>query len=74
MDCGGSFHPEAMDYDHRDPKTKRGSVKDMVKHSPSALMAEIAKCDLVCANCHRVRTARRRQGLPAVLPPPEYEI
>lgn len=73
-DCGGTFHPDAMEYDHRDASKKRGLVGKLVKHSVEAVMKEIAKCDLVCANCHRVRTARRRLGLPATLPAPDYEI
>jgi hypothetical protein len=27
-----------------------------------ALVAEIEKCDLVCANCHRIRTFTRQQN------------
>ena len=34
---------------------KRGAPKDV-------LLAEMAKCDLVCANCHRIRTWQRRKG------------
>ena len=26
------------------------------------VLAEVAKCDIVCANCHRVRTVRQRDG------------
>ena len=74
LDCGGVFPPEAMDYDHRDHTTKKGDVSKMTRGGPGYVAAEIAKCDLVCSNCHRVRTARRRAGLPAVLPAPEYEI
>jgi len=58
-DCGGKFPPEAMDFDHvRGEKVKHvGWLED---GSLVRLMAEIAKCELVCANCHRVRTAQRR--------------
>lgn len=28
-----------------------------------SILTEVAKCDIVCANCHRVRTAQRRKGL-----------
>jgi hypothetical protein len=53
-----------MDFDHR-PGTEKlfqfgGS--DLVRHSLETTLAEIAKCDLVCANCHRVRTWRRHRG------------
>lgn len=74
MDCGGVFHLDAMEFDHRDPSLKVGSLRDLKRCGVGAVMKEIAKCDLVCANCHRARTARRRQGLLGVLPPPEYLI
>jgi hypothetical protein len=28
----------------------------------AAIMAEAAKCDIVCANCHRARTVKLRDG------------
>lgn len=72
QDCGGIFHFTAMEFDHLDPRTKVAGVSQLPPGD--AKLKEVAKCDLVCANCHRVRTARRRQGLPAVLPEPEYFI
>ena len=57
-DCGQTFPPECMDFDHRDGTTKADNVSRLL-HSWPALLAEIAKCDLVCANCHRIRTRRR---------------
>ncbi len=60
-DCGLSFPPCAMDFDHRDPTTKRTAVSRMIgRAGVAAIMAEVAKCDIVCANCHRERTFRRR--------------
>ena len=74
-DCGGGFHPEAMEFDHRETDQKTFDIATYGKTvATNTLLIEMAKCDLVCANCHRVRTARRRAGLPATLPPPDYEI
>lgn len=73
VDCGGLFHSQAMEFDHRGGK-KFGISEGASKHSLELVLKEVKKCDLVCANCHRVRTARRRQGLQAVLPEPEYFI
>lgn len=59
VDCGGRFELEQMDFDHV-TGTKRfniGQARQQV--SVETLRAEIAKCDVVCAACHRVRTARR---------------
>ena len=63
MDCEGRFPPEAMDFDHRDPATKEFSVSSAAHHGIGwdRILAEIEKCDIVCANCHRVRTKRRMQ-------------
>ena len=61
MDCGQKFHFSAMDYDHK------GDKKYIVSHvvrslcSWNTIMKEINKCDLVCSNCHRVRTWQRAQ-------------
>jgi len=63
VDCGGRFHPCAMDFDHLDGTTKRATVSELVsKAKPlEVILAEVAKCELVCSNCHRVRTFTRAQ-------------
>src|SRR4051794_24010161 len=55
-DCGGLFHPVAMQWDHRPGTLKIADVADLRLASQRRLLAEIEKCDLVCANCHAVRT------------------
>lgn len=57
-DCNTSFHYCQMDFDHRDPSTKRKQISYMKLLSLDTIRAEIAKCDLVCANCHRDRTQK----------------
>jgi len=59
VDCGVPYPPYVMDFDHRDPRTKRHDVSYMVNrgNSPwSEILKEIAKCDVVCVCCHRMRT------------------
>lgn len=62
MDCGCRFPTHVMDFDHRDPKEKRYHMASLRRALPSRKRAliEMEKCDLVCANCHRVRTHKRR--------------
>jgi hypothetical protein len=56
-DCGGRFPPCSMDFDHRDPAEKTSRVPAMIGRAGDArILAEVAKCDIVCANCHRLRT------------------
>lgn len=65
-DCKQTFHPVAMDFDHRDGTQKTFDIAHMVSWTMSAeatILAEIAKCDLVCANCHRIRTYHRQRNL-----------
>lgn len=63
-DCGGVFHHTAMDFDHVDSSTKKYDVSRLAHSRVSIAMisAEIAKCELVCANCHRVRTWSRQRS------------
>lgn len=58
-DCGNQYPPVAMDFDHREGETKRARIANVgTKWSVKTLLAEIAKCDVRCANCHRLRHAR----------------
>ncbi|MET0647698.1 MAG: hypothetical protein ABW208_13870 [Pyrinomonadaceae bacterium] len=61
QDCGGIFHPWAMELDHRDGTKKEAAVANLVSKgcTDARLLEEIGKCDVVCANCHRMRTYRR---------------
>lgn len=61
LDCGKSYPHYVMDFDHVRGE-KRANIADMINRSCSrkAVFDEIAKCDLVCSNCHRVRTHTRR--------------
>jgi hypothetical protein len=62
MDCKLAFPACCMDFDHRPGEPKTDAVSAMsIRHSTFVwdLMAEIEKCDVVCANCHRIRTKER---------------
>jgi hypothetical protein len=66
-DCRRRFPPCAMDFDHRDPATKRQAVTRMIGRSGTErILAEASKCDIVCANCHRLRTFVRRMAVRSV--------
>ena len=62
-DCHHEYPHYVMQFDHLDPALKSYDVSRMVSMglSESALLAEIAKCEVVCANCHAIRTYKRRQ-------------
>jgi hypothetical protein len=61
-DCGGYFKACQLDFDHLVSETKAGDISRMVgRKSQTTLSKEIAKCDLVCANCHRLRTWNRQK-------------
>jgi hypothetical protein len=52
--CGGRFPAYVMDFHHRDSATKLFTVGRTATRGYDGLVAEIAKCDLFCANCHRI--------------------
>lgn len=59
MDCSGTFPPYVMEYDHVRGE-KRHSIGNMANHKRERVLEEIAKCELVCCACHRVRSHNRR--------------
>jgi 5-methylcytosine-specific restriction endonuclease McrA len=55
-DCGEG-HPATLDFHHLNPAEKERSLGDIGKQgwSRKKVIAEIAKCVTLCANCHRKR-------------------
>lgn len=49
----GEDDPVVLDFHHLDPAAKAFTVGGRTRRSVSAVAAEVAKCALVCANCHR---------------------
>jgi hypothetical protein len=60
--CGGVFHPVCMDFHHRDPSTKSFAISRTWTVSLAKLQEEISKCDLLCANCHRMVEYVEQEG------------
>jgi hypothetical protein len=61
IDCGYNADAEALDFDHRDGSLKVANLAKMIDRSWQSIMAEIAKCDVRCAICHRLKTKERRK-------------
>ena len=61
QDCGGIFSIWQMDFDH----VKGDKVANVghlaISASTEVLLAEIEKCEVVCAVCHRIRTFTRKR-------------
>lgn len=51
-----------LDFHHLDPKDKSATVSKMYAYSKEAIMREIKKCVILCANCHRKLTERPLVG------------
>lgn len=62
IDCGVA-DPIVLTHDHRDPKLKAKCVSQMVQMAASwtRIQKEIDKCDVVCFNCHAIRTAKTQK-------------
>lgn len=57
-DCG-EINPIVLDFDHL--HDKKYNISRMIHDGFSwkAILKEIEKCEVVCANCHRIRTHNR---------------
>lgn len=64
--CGcklcGEKDQACLDFHHRDPLEKDGHIGQFRHFGMKRLKAEIAKCDVLCANCHRKYHRDERQG------------
>jgi hypothetical protein len=64
MDCGFKGLGCQLDFDHRDSNTKINDISKLVGCSKTHVQQEIDKCDIVCANCHRLRSLNRGDSIP----------
>lgn len=58
VNCGYSKCFGAIEFHHIDPESKSKCVKTMTNRPEEELKEELAKCVMVCANCHREIHAR----------------
>jgi hypothetical protein len=66
-ECGES-DPRCLEFHHREAAEKVEGVSEMVTRGTSKgrLREEIAKCDVLCANCHRERHAETAHRAPEI--------
>lgn len=58
-DCNKQYPYYVLDFDHI--KDKKFTIGHFYKaSSKEKLLEEISKCELVCSNCHRIRTHNRK--------------
>jgi hypothetical protein len=65
VDCGED-DPVVLEFDHLGEKVANVSAMANRPIAWSVIAEEIAKCEVVCANCHRRRTCERANGLRAI--------
>jgi hypothetical protein len=58
VDCGIEYPPYVMEFDHLDGSTKESDISMMRRNGAgrARIEKETAKCEVVCANCHKART------------------
>ena len=60
VDCGERYPHYMLEFDHLPGYEKLGSPVSMAsRYSMQKALDEIEKCDIVCANCHKIRTWQR---------------
>ena len=63
--CGFNESPHALQFDHLDKSEKRDSISNLVHAGGGirTLKVEIRKCQLLCANCHAIKTYEEKDYL-----------
>lgn len=60
VDCGYNANAYALEFDHLPGFEKDRTVASLMYASWNMIKKEIAKCEVVCANCHAIRTFTRK--------------
>lgn len=59
LHCGLN-DPRCLDFHHRDPSEKNRSVAGITSLRWEVIELEVAKCEILCSNCHRIETFRQQ--------------
>jgi hypothetical protein len=62
-DCGYNTHAAALHFDHLPGFDKLFGIGNSGNRTWESILQEIDKCDVVCANCHAIRTYTRAHAL-----------
>ena len=64
--CGYAEHPVALHFNHLDPSDKVMSVSKLAsKGVMKNVVAEMEKCEVLCANCHAIHTYANKHHIDA---------
>jgi hypothetical protein len=70
VQAGGELTMEELQCHHRDPRNKgRHGVAGACRQAYDVLFEELAKCDVVCADCHKARHRNGHKGIAPVQVP-----
>jgi hypothetical protein len=62
IDCNKKYPSYVLDFDHVYGK-KVANIGQMLNYfSVEDILKEVAKCDIICSNCHRIRTYLRKHS------------
>jgi hypothetical protein len=63
VDCNTKYPFYVLDFDHS-RGNKVSNIGQMLDYfTTEDILKEVAKCDIVCSNCHRVRTYTRKNNI-----------
>lgn len=56
-DCGEVYPVVCMDFHHRPDTVKHFAISQAIAQGirKNVILEEVSKCDVICANCHRIR-------------------
>lgn len=72
VDCGET-RPECLDFDHLRDKDMAISLMLRNARSIKSIQKEIEKCEIRCANCHRIKTAKEQNWYAFMVSPAGLE-